>query len=447
MLPWSFPFSTAHVRIVECGPCWKDLARWFEIPWTEAHYSQGETVSAHEPAMLREAAYQSFAEGRLEEALLQLRSLAEGAGLDLPLCNDLAVVAFKLGRTQDAIGYFREAQRLKQEAEGLLVDNLIDALEGAVSRAQAGGSGTVQPAALEGGADDRFSEWLADNASALHAAAQRLSDDQWALALFNSVSGKRLDGHLLPAFIGEEQQRIFVGSSGVTALQEGHRFVQVLLSQLAKHGLTLSDDSVAVDFGSGWGRYTRFMLKYVHPDNLYGLEVNPAMVEHCRKAFGMANFLKVETLPPCPLRNGLVDLVFGYSVLSHLAPHCADAWISEFARITKPGGLVLMTTQGRSFIDFCRGVRESGDRSHPWFISLSKAFINSEQAYRDYDAGQFLHFGEGQYGGTYGESLIPKGYIGRHWQTYFDLIDFIDDRAVLPQALFVLRRNGVSHAG
>ena len=169
------------------------------------------------------------------------------------------------------------------------------------------------------------------------------------------------------------------------------------------------------------------------------------MVEHCRKAFGMANFLTVKTMPPCPLRSGLVDLIFGYSVFSHLAPHCADAWISEFARTTKPGGLVLMTTQGRSFIDFCRGVRESGDRSHAWFISLSKAFTDSEQAYHDYDAGQFMHFGEGQYGGTYGESLIPREYIERHWQTYFDLVEFIDDRAVLPQALFVLRRNGVPH--
>lgn len=397
-------------------------------------------MSAHEPAMLREAAYQSFAEGRLEEALLQLRALAEGAGLDLPLCNDLAVVAFKLGRTQEAVGYFREAQRLRQEAEGLLVDNLIDALEGAASREQAGDVGAVQPAALEGGADDRFSEWLADSASALHAAAQRLSDDQWALALCNSVSGKRLDGHVLPAFIGEEQQRIFVGSSGVAALQEGHRFVQVLLSQLAKHGLTLSDDSVVVDFGSGWGRYTRFMLKYVHPDNLYGLEVNAGMVEHCRKAFGMANFLKVATMPPSPLRDGLVDVVFGYSVFSHLSPLCADAWIAEFARITRPGGLVLMTTQGRSFIDFCRGVRESGNRSNPWYAFLAGSFVDAEQARGDYDNGVFLHAGHGQYDGTYGESIIPRGYIERAWSKDFDLVEFIDDRDFLPQAFFVLKR-------
>jgi len=71
--------------------------------------------------------------------------------------------------------------------------------------------------------------------------------------------------------------------------------------------------------------------------------------------------------------------------------------------------------------------------------------VDTDQAYRDYDAGQMLHFGEGQYGGTYGESLIPHGYIESHWGKYFDLVDFIDDRGVLPQALFVLRRKDVPY--
>lgn len=153
------------------------------------------------------------------------------------------------------------------------------------------------------------------------------------------------------------------------------------------------------------------------------------MVEHCRKAFGMANFLKVDPMPPCPLRGGMVDLIFGYSVFSRLAPHCADAWVGEFARITRPDDLVLMTTQGRSFIEFCRQVRESGDCSRPWFASLAKAFVDTDQAYRDYDAGQMLHFGEGQHGSTFGGSLIPHGCI-ESIREDFDLVDFIDDRAI-----------------
>lgn len=252
-------------------------------------------------------------------------------------------------------------------------------------------------------------------------------------------------GHLLPGFINADMQSKYVGSSGVKALQEAARFIRVILRYAGDNGIVFDDTSKCVDFGSGWGRYTRFMLKYIHPDNLYGLEVNAQMVEHCRKSFGMANFLRVDSFPPCDLRDNLIDMVFGYSVFSHLSPDCADAWINEFARIVRPGGLVLMTTQGRSFIEFCRSVRESGDHSSSWFVSLANSFIDTSAAYRDYDAGQFLHAGQkhaayGQYGGTYGESLIPRGYIEKRWLTYFELVDFVDDRQVLPQALFVLKR-------
>lgn len=388
-----------------------------------------------ESPSLRDLAYQSVADSRLEEALGQLRSWLQVAGPDMTLCNDMAVVAFRLGRTEEAVTYFREAQRLRAEADTLLADNLLDALQSAAVAA---------PVAPQPSEADRFSQWLASSAAALHSDARKLSDEQWLDALCRSVDGQPFNEHLLPAFIDEEMQRTYVGSSGVGALHEAHRFMSVMATQWDKHGLALSDESVAVDFGSGWGRYTRFMLKHVHPDNLYGFEVNSSMVEHCRKAFGMANFLKVGSMPPSPLRSGMVDLVFGYSVFSHLAPHCADAWIAEFARITRPGGLVLMTTQGRSFIDFCEGIRRSGDCSNAWFLSLANSFINTEQCLKDYDSGQFLHAGHGQYGGTYGESLIPRAYIERTWSKDFELVDFIDDRSILPQALFVLKRRALA---
>ena len=288
--------------------------------------------------------------------------------------------------------------------------------------------------------------WQNDSASELYRASAALNDDEWFQVLYDSVEGKLFDGHMLPGFIEEETQRSFVGSSGVSALQEAVNFIRVVLKYAREHGIAFDDKTRAVDFGSGWGRYTRFMLKYIHPDNLYGLEVNSGMVEHCRKSFGMTNFLKVESFPPCDLRNNLIDLNFGYSVFSHLSPDCADAWIDEFARIMRPDGLVLMTTQGRTFIEYCRKIRESGDCSHNWFISLADSFVDVEQSYKDYDSGKFLHANHGQYDGTYGESLIPQSYIIEHWLKYFDLLDYIDDRAFLPQALFVLKRKNNSYS-
>lgn len=403
--------------------------------------------------ILRAQAYQCFGAGDLPGALKLLTSVYVQHGGDAELANDIAVVLHKLGRTDEALLKFREAQALSGEGRSLLADNLLDVLEQQVQafarQREEYQQQLAAPAVSVAGAYEDFAGkilrqalglWQNDSAAALHKALRELSDDEWADVLCASVEGRLFDGHILPGFIADETQRMFVGSSGIPALREAQNFIRVVLRYARNNGIAFDAATRAVDFGSGWGRYTRFMLKYIHPDNLYGLEVSSPMVEHCRKSFGMANFIKVESLPPCDLRDNLVDLVFGYSVFSHLAPHCADAWIEEFARIMRPGGLLLMTTQGRSFIDYCRNIRESGNRSHPWYISLSKAFADTEQAYRDYDAGQFLHYGEGQYGGTYGESLIPRGYVEKAWLKDFELVDFVDDRAFLPQALFVLRR-------
>ncbi|HEX5754751.1 MAG TPA: methyltransferase domain-containing protein [Arenimonas sp.] len=394
----------------------------------------------------RERAYQAFENGDLESAYSALADLyRQQGGIDAQTANDLAVVLFRLGRWQDAVEKFREAQRLSGDEGNLLVDNLIDAL-GGMAEAMGGvaGNGDLPALACAGRRSpyDPLARWFADSASALHRELRGLSDRDWTKALYGSLVGQPCNGHYLPGFIDEERQRIFVGSSGIAALLEAEQFIRVLLQKVDEHGTQLDERSVVVDFGSGWGRYTRFMLKYVHPDNLYGLEVSGGMVEHCRKVFGMANFLKVDSWPPSPLRSGMVDLAFGYSVFSHLSPDCADAWIGEFARIVRPGGLVLMTTQRRAFIDFCQNIRTRGDRSNPWYVQLAESFTDVEQCYADYDRGEFLHAGHGQYDGTYGESLIPRGYIERHWGGEFELVEFIDDHRILPQALFVLRRRG-----
>jgi SAM-dependent methyltransferase len=380
-----------------------------------------------DPQALRAQAYKCFEKGDYQGALKLFSSVLARDGNDAELANDIGVVLHQLGRTAEALTRFREAQALSGEGRSLLADNLLDILE-------------RQLRDRELQLKQALTIWQNDSAAQLHRAAAVLSDDEWSQVLIDSVGGKSFGGHMLPGFIAEDTQRMFVGSSGIPALQEGANFIRVVLKYARGQGIAFDSKTRAVDFGSGWGRYTRFMLKYIHPDNLYGLEVSSNMVEHCRKSFGMGNFLKVETFPPCDLRDDLVDLIFGYSVFSHLSPDCAGAWMDEFARIMRPGGLLLMTTQGRTFIEYCRNIRESGDRSNEWFINLADSFVDADQSCKEYDAGEFLHAGHGQYGGTYGESLIPRGYIVNHWLRYFDLVDYVDDRAFLPQALFVLKR-------
>lgn len=91
----------------------------------------------------RQVAYQYFAEGKLKEALWLLKAIENQYGPDVQTCNDIAVVLFKLGRSDEAILSFRQAQILAGETENLLVDNLISALQESLTSTEAASTQTV----------------------------------------------------------------------------------------------------------------------------------------------------------------------------------------------------------------------------------------------------------------------------------------------------------------
>jgi hypothetical protein len=156
-----------------------------------------------------------------------------------------------------------------------------------------------------------------------------------------------------------------------------------------------------------------------------------------------------------------VDLVYAYSVFSHLAEEAHQAWMSEFHRILKTGGLLVVTTQRRAFIDFCASLRKRrrraiigflrrlmrGDRqepSHAWYEGLAASFSDVRATKRAYDEGRFVYAPTG--GGAvrdasfYGEAVVSPRYVERTWANRFELIDFVDDRSRSDQAIIVARR-------
>ena len=122
-----------------------------------------------------------------------------------------------------------------------------------------------------------------------------------------------------------------------------------------------------IDFGSGWGRITRTLLRDFRPEHVVGVDPLESMVEACRDWFASSavSFETVDNWPPLSQANESVDLIVAYSVFSHLPERLATAWIAEFARVLKPGGIVVATTQSRSFIDLCEQMRTDPSVSTP----------------------------------------------------------------------------------
>ncbi len=100
-----------------------------------------------------------------------------------------------------------------------------------------------------------------------------------------------------------------------------------------------------LDWGCGCGRVSQLIGKY-HPDvALYGCDLDGEAVAWCRDNLP-GRFSVAPATPPTAYGDELVDAVLGYSVMSHLARDDQDRWLAELARLTAPGGILLLSVHG-----------------------------------------------------------------------------------------------------
>ena len=271
-----------------------------------------------------------------------------------------------------------------------------------------------------------------------------LTDQEWLGLLIRSVDEPVIDGVRMPGFPDPITQRSTVGSVGAQPLQEVFGFFTAVKAYGKQLGRPLQVDTRILDFGCGWGRILRFFLRDCLAANLHGIDVDPGLVEICRKTMNYGSFDVVDPLPPTRAASESFDFVVGYSVFSHLAEHASLAWVEELARVLKPGGIMVVTTEPREFIELCRSLRGQ-NHEFAWHQALANSFVDTEAAYRAYDAGQYLYAptGGGSYRPSdfYGEALIPEGYVRARWTKFLRFVDFVSDPHRFSQALIVMQKN------
>jgi SAM-dependent methyltransferase len=270
---------------------------------------------------------------------------------------------------------------------------------------------------------------------------QDVSDEFWLWAF---TEGYRTDARLralLPEFPPEDVQYRFTGAAGDQTLREAFDFyclVRRLVHDHRREPLT-----TALEFGCGWGRIIRLFLRDVDGENLWGVDCMPQAIDICQDTNRSARFQRIEPFPPSGLPANTFDLVYAYSVFSHLSEEAHDRWLQEFREILRPGGLLVLTTRPREFILMCAELR-SRQEARDWAQGAVLAFRDTESALQRFDRGEFMFEPLG--GGDvldksfYGETCIPRSYVERHWTRYFEFVDFIDDRSRFLQNVAVVRR-------
>jgi SAM-dependent methyltransferase len=241
-------------------------------------------------------------------------------------------------------------------------------------------------------------------------------------------------------------QAEYTGNTDDSTLIEGFNAYRLFKRSYEAHVGPLESARV-LDFGCGWGRIIRFFLRDIPPERLTGADYRVEVIEACRATNRWCNFVLVEPHPPTPFPAKSFDLIYLYSVFSHLSEQMHLELLEEFRRLLVPGGLLIATTWGRDFIRYCEGLRHDPElHAKPAYLAGSgNAFRDAAASLAAYDAGSFCYHG---YGGEsmwsfWGEACISKAYVERRWREFFEICDYIEDRSVCPQNVIVARKTPV----
>lgn len=277
---------------------------------------------------------------------------------------------------------------------------------------------------------------------AIYSAYHAFDNDKWIDLLFETPDQSVINGITFPGFPSREVQINMVGSAGAGALHEAAAMYREIHSYARKNGLIFTPDTRVLDFGCGFGRMLRFFLKDVAPGNLIGTDVYPMFVDICNDLFQSMHFDNNEPYPPLPYPDASFDIIYAYSVFSHLSEPAHLQWLKEFRRIIRPGGLIFLTLRQKKFLKiYNKKIGVSGLSQYE--DMLVRSFGDQNAMLPRYEAGEYIYVASGGGGALtndfYGEAVIPEKYIEKVWTQYFDIIDLFDKLSRLPQALIVLR--------
>lgn len=271
----------------------------------------------------------------------------------------------------------------------------------------------------------------------------RYSDAKWLELMKMSVTERVIDGFTFPSFPGKDIQERFVGSSYEAALAEASEFYTFLKQAAADLGKRLSKQSRIHDFGCGWGRFTRFFMKDVAGENIYGSDVMPLAIDICKQSALPGQFDVLEQDGELPYPDQFFDVMMAYSVFTHLPEKVNLHWMKELARVSKPGAVFCLTLEPRFFID--RIKHANGESGNVFLQGLARYAPNINELYEKFDHGEISYLATG--GGdnlttdVYGDAIVPLSFIETNWNEFFEVISYKDfPDKIWHQARLVVRR-------
>jgi SAM-dependent methyltransferase len=129
----------------------------------------------------------------------------------------------------------------------------------------------------------------------------------------------------------------------------GRETARWVIENIRKH--VALDNASILDWGCGPARVVRHMPGMLPAScRIFGTDYNPVTIQWNLENIRDVNFSLNLTEPPLPYPDHQFNAVYGISIFTHLSEKLHYQWFAELIRITRPGGILLLTLQGNAFV-------------------------------------------------------------------------------------------------
>lgn len=246
----------------------------------------------------------------------------------------------------------------------------------------------------------RSSDWLARAGRRLRRGATRAGERLRSLPLRWSHRGLPIPPpRLIHLVAGTDDAAWFLAA--------GRRAADSVRHALERRGLDPARLGAVLDFGCGAGRVLR------HWDDLaargvalHGTDYNPELVAWCRRHLPFARVGLNGLDPGLDHPDAAFDLVYAFSVFTHLTPARQASWMAELRRVLRPGGHLLISLHGGHY----RPALDPRDRER-------------------FEAGEMVVVRSDREGTNACAAFHPEPYVRRELARGWEVADFVPEGA------------------
>jgi len=131
-------------------------------------------------------------------------------------------------------------------------------------------------------------------------------------------------------------------------LASGRHNAQLVRELLREQGSSVEGLRGLLDWGCGCGRVLRHWAD-LPGARIAGCDIDAKMVAWCSESLPFAEVTENELSPPLPYDDASFDLVYAFSVMTHLSEDLQHAWLRDISRVLRPGGFFLFSTLGEYY--------------------------------------------------------------------------------------------------